>query len=471
MWTSTDPVTANTYPTLTGGDTWTYNWTTADPDHPCTALTYTVTVNDGSGAVEIFPAAGSSWLSFTNNNNCTGTLTGTYPLTGGNFDVIMTVTDPDGNADTQTFTIGGLAVTKDTYFVFCSDTSGSMATTISTTAQMSSVPEVRKRSNGVGAGTTTLQLQGGGGTPGRVNDPTGGTDDAQLCIVNGMTVSGNGITSGTTVVSGGGGNTMTLSQAHNSNNNDVLTFSLTQAQKTADYNSVTNFRGLLQDFYATGGTAASGNSDPATNGQDMYDSHLYWYHNGQERPLGYLGFQVQGGAAVATIGPAGYFPDAEQIVVTAWADESNGSATGYYASPGDTGPNTWNDRTSTTVVDLVDDCVTTKAFIAALETAAGNNTIYRGIAFRVSNGTGTQDLEEIMGPNGYAQTGGRTANGYDGSFLPEATAYTVNTQSLYLESNGAPTRITYSGNVTNGGTNAYYFNLVRAELNAIGFSL
>ena len=471
LWTSTDPVTANTYPTLTGGDTWTYNWTTNDPDHPCTALDYTVTVNDGSGAVEIFPAAGSSWLSFTNNNNCTGTLTGTYPLTGGNFDVIMTVKDPDNLVDTQTFTIGGLAVTKDTYFVFTSDTSGSMNTTIQTTAAMSSVPEVRKTSNGTQSGSTSLQLSFGGGTPGRVNDPSGGTDDAHLCIVNGMTVSGNGIASGTTVVSGGGGTTLVLSQVQNSSNGDVITFSLTQAQKTADYNSTTNFRGLLQDFYATGGTAASGNSDPATNGQDMYDSHLYWYHSGQERPLGYLGFQVQGGAAVATIGPGGYFPDAEQIVVTAWADESNNSNIGYKASPGETGAGTWNDRANTTNADLVDDCVTTKAFIAALETAAGNNTIYRGIAFRVLNGTSTQDLEQIMGPNGYAQTGGRTANGYDSSFNPEALAYTVNTQSLYLESNGAPTRITYSGNVTNGGTTSYYYNLVRAELNAIGFSL
>ena len=478
IWTSTDPVTANTYPTLTGGDTWTYNWTTADPDHPCTSLTYTITVNDGTGPVEIFPAAGSSWLSFTNNNNCTGTLTGTYPVTGGNFEVIMKVEDPDGNHDFQQFDIGGLAVTKDTYFVFTSDTSGSMVTTIQNTAQMSSVPQVRKQSNGNNSGTTTLNLQGGGGTPGRVNDPAGGTDDAQLCIVDGMTVSGNGITAGTTVVSGGGGNNLVLSLPHNTSNGDVITFELTQAQKTADYNSVTNFRGLLQDFYATGGTASGTgnpggvpNTDPATNGQDMYDSHIYWYHNPQERPIGYLGFQAQGGAAVATIGPAGYFPDADQIVVTAWADESNNSNIGYNASPGDTGAGTWNDRQNSTVVDLTGDVTAVKGFINALETAAGNNTIYRGIAFRVLNGTGTQDLEEIMGPNGFAQTGGRTVNGYDNSFLPEATAYNVNTQSLRAESHGAPTRITYSGNVTNGGSNAYYFNLVRAELNAIGFSL
>ena len=477
VWTSTDPVTAGTYPNLTGGDTWNYNRTTADPDHPCTDLTYVITVNDGTGPVEIFPAAGSSWLSFTNNNNCTGTLTGTYPATGGFFDVIMTVTDPDGNSDAQTFTIGGLAVTKDTYFVFTSDTSGSMASTIQTTAQMSSVPQVRKQSNGNNSGTTTLNLNTAGGNPGRVNDISGNTDDSHLCIVNGMTVSGNGITAGTTVVSGGGTNTLTLSQPQNTSNGDVITFELTQAQKTADYNSTTNFRGLLQDFYATGGTASGTgnpggvpNTDPATNGQDMYDSHIYWYHQPHERPIGYLGFQAQGGSAVATIGPAGYFPDADQIVVTGWADESSNGNNTYEASAGETGANTWNDRANTTNLNILSDVTATKGFISALEAAAGNNTIYRGIFFRVL-ATGTNDLEQILGPNGFAQTGGRFVNGYDNSFAPEASAYIVATQSLRAESHGAPTRITYSGNVTNGGSNSYYFNLVRAELNAIGFNL
>ena len=117
LWTSTDPVTAATYPNLTGGDTWTYNWTTNDPDHACSQLNYVITV-DG---VEIFPTLNASWLTFTDNGNCTGTLTGTYPNAGGNYVVVMTVADPDPNADVQTFTIGGLAVTQNTYFTFWSD--------------------------------------------------------------------------------------------------------------------------------------------------------------------------------------------------------------------------------------------------------------------------------------------------------------------------------------------------------------
>ena len=98
-WTSTDPVAADTYPNLEAGDTWTYNWTTSDDNTPCADLDYLITV-DG---VEIFPAAGASWLTFTDNGDCTGTLTGTYP--GGNINVVMTVTDNDGLSATQDFTM------------------------------------------------------------------------------------------------------------------------------------------------------------------------------------------------------------------------------------------------------------------------------------------------------------------------------------------------------------------------------
>jgi len=119
-WTSIDPVAAETYPNLEAGDTWTYNWSTSDDNTLCSDLDYFITV-DG---IEIFPTAGASWLVFTDNNDCTGTLTGPYP--GGNIDVMMTVTDNDGLSATQSFTISGLTVTGDTFFQFWSDTSGSI---------------------------------------------------------------------------------------------------------------------------------------------------------------------------------------------------------------------------------------------------------------------------------------------------------------------------------------------------------
>ena len=501
IWTSDDPVTLNTYPNLIGGDAWTYTWTTADPDTPCASLIYTITVNafDGNGPITIFTTGGGqtglTWLTFTPdpNNNCTGTLSGTYPPAAGNFEVLMEVSDGTAN-DTQTFTIGGLTVSKNTYFVFCSDSSGSMRETIRATAEMSSVPKAVCKTLSTSVGSPDLFLTSGTAA-GSVDDPSGNTDDSFFCIVPGMQVSGNGIPAGTTVVSLGtfaaGDYDVELSNNPTSAAGDIITFTLTQAQKTADYGSANNFRNLLQDFYATGGTASGAgnpgnvpNTNPVTNGQNDYDDHLYWYHNGEERPLGYLGFQKQQaqGINVATIGATGFFPLASNIVVMAWADESAGAGT-YQASPGEIGSTSWNNRnvafpTATvagTNPQITGDVTAVQDFIEDLEIASGNNTIYRGIAFRVNNTTvapnNGQDLEEIMGPNGFAQTGGRTGNGYSSSFAPDATAYTVSTQSLYDVSNSAPAKITYVGNVTEASTETYYYNLVRAQLNAIGFNL
>jgi len=518
IWTSDDPVTLNTYPALTGGDAWTYTWTTSDADHPCSDLKYTITVNENNtGPVTIFttqngPVAGVSWLTFTPdpNNNCTGTLSGTYPATGGNFEVVMTVEDPDPNFNSQTFTIGGILVSKDTYFCFYSDTSGSMNSTIITTAIMSSVPEVKAKLHQNASGVTMVMARGN--QAGRVNDANGETDQAHLCIVDDMLVSGPGVPVGTTVLNDGapssGLRALTLSLPSGttltSQTGDIITFTRTQAQKTADYTNTTSFRNLLQDFYATGGTAANNNTNTATNGQDDYDNHLYWFHNGQERPLGYLGFQAQGGALVATIGagtyPNPFFPSAKNIVVMAWADESGGVSAGggttYEASPSESGSGTWNDRVNTTNATLLDDISKTRSFITIIEAQAANaglssSDMYRGIAFRVTKvnadgSTANNDLEEIMGPGGFAQTGGRFSPSppgttpYSNSFAPQAFAYSENSpeRSFKSFSNGAPKRITYVGNVSDGASfgsatqaQTYYYGLVKSELISIGFNV
>ena len=431
IWTSTDPVTANTYPNLTGGDTWTYNWTTNDPDHPCSALVYTT------------PSL-PSWLTFTDNGDCTGTLSGTFPTNGGNFPVTLTVTDPDGNADTQTFTIGGLGVTKDTYFVFWSDVSGSMNTTITQTAQMVSVPEVRIQAGAQGSNPNLLTVVGGN-SAGKVDETNGDTSSAFLCVTVGMEVTGTGIPAGTTVVAGGG-MTIQLSNSHTASSGDIITFTTTQAQKDTDYADTNNLRNLLQDFYATGGTKGSGNADPATNGQDMYDSHLYWNHMGPERQIQYF---ANGGAG-DTIGAGGYFPNAANIFILGFADESSNYPL-------------WNNRNSGTDQNILDDVALVKSFVTTLETAAGNNQILRGSFMSVNGGAGSgTDIHQFLGPDGFCATGGRTLNGF--IYPPEATAYNQTTQTLFPESTGSPTRFRYRGNVTDGGGSTYYYNEIRQAL-------
>jgi|TARA_R100000479_G_scaffold176289_1_gene130012 hypothetical protein len=452
VWTSTDPVTANTYPNLTGGDTWTYNWTVADVDTPCGNLTF---------PSQTIP----SWLTFTNNGDCTGTLTGTLPATGGNFPVQLNVSDGTSTAS-QSFTIGGLAVTKDTYFVFWSDTSGSMGTTIQVMSQMVSAAEVKVFLGPNGQSGTNINLNPlvnnsiVNNESKKINTSSGKASSAFLCITNGMEVSGTGVPAGTTVQSGGGGSNIVLSNSITASTNQVLTFTTTQAQKDTDYADSTNLRNLLQDFYATGGTKGSGNTDTATNGQDMYDSHIYWGHMVEERQIQYLSNAGEG----FTIGSSGYFPDAENIVILGFADESSSY------SIDQTGPNSWADRQNTTVADIVSDIQDVQTYINNIETAAGNNSIYRAIFYNVQEtGTNGASLEPILGETGLCATGGRAVNGF--TYAPDATAYNINTQTLYPQSSGAPTRIAYRDNMTNGSTASFYYNQVRAGLNSIGFSL
>ena len=450
IWTSTDPVTANTYPNLTGGDTWTYNWTTNDPDHPCNLLTYTFAST---------PAA--PWLTFVDNGDCTGTLSGTYPPTGGSYTVTLTVTDPDFLSDSQSFVIGGLAVTKDTYFVNWSDVSGSMNSTIKVTAQMSSIPKVFAKSNGP-TNNNTFNFDVSQPDTQFVSNPNGTTKSAGLCVRVGMEVSGTGITAGTLVTAINlATNSCTLDSVNTSPNSSTTTFTMTEALYVADYADVTNFRNLYQDYYQTGGTEsgvgnAGGvpNTNAATNGRDQYDSHIYWGHSGAERQIDMLGNRGQGGLAT--------FSGAVNIVFMGWGDESS-----QYELTG-SGSGSWADRQNSTVPEILTDVNSVKNYISTMETAAGNNSIYRGIFFKV-NGS-TPDLGPLLNNGGFVGTGGRTANGFSGSYLPEALAYNPTTQSLFPESSGAPTRITYSSNVTPGAAQSVFYNLVKAELIAIGYT-
>jgi len=475
LWTSTDPVTANTYPNLTGNDVWTYNWTTTDPDHPCTDLTYTITV-DG---VEIFPAAGSSWLSFVNNNDCTGTLSGTYPAAGGNYVVQMIVEDPDGLVDTQTFTIGGLAVTKDTYFVTWHDTSGSMNSTIFQTSQISSVPVFYTQSTGQFTGTDQLRLSNGVNT-GLVSNPNGLTSKSYLLIRAGMSVTGNGIPPNTIVGTANIGNpdiflvdaTTGIQTLQNTNNGDIITFSLTDAMVLADYQDPNNLRNLLQDFYAVGQTLAQEiaggvTPNPATNGQDMYDSHLYWGHSPAERQIDMMNNRGQG----TTIGTGGYFPDADNLMFLCFADESDN-----YGLNG-VGNGRWADRQNSMVANLNTDVNSVVNFINTVEAAAGNNSIYRSTFFQVNGAT--PDLAPLVADGGNAGTdgGGLLPFGINGTeFTPPAATFagysSAQFQQMTAWSTGAPIRLRWRSDLNNvpATPGAYWYNQIRTALINHGYT-
>jgi hypothetical protein len=480
-WTSIDPVAAETYPNLQPNDTWTYNWTTSDDNTPCADLDYVITV-DG---VEIFPAAGASWLVFTDNGDCTGTLTGPYP--GGNINVVMTVTDNDGLSATQDFIISGLTVTGDTYFQFWSDTSGSMDTTIEVTSQIASMTGIKMASSFTASGATVIKTRANVTVGLATNyDASAGSGvvGAHLLVRDGMEITGTGIPAGTFVVTGQ--NPSTSFGLVNANGSPValpssigtgfeLTFNLTDALKSADYADTSNLRNLLQDFYATGGTEANGNTDRATNGSDEFESRVYWGMSFEERQIGMLANKGLGD----TIGPGGYFPDADNVVILAFGDESGGNnpATNYAMDC--SGSICWENRDNATNPNMVADIGAVRSFISTLETAAGTTNIYRSKFFHTIGGAGT--IAPLVSPNGLLAAANfnnpPVSDSYPAGDIGEplsipATAYT-NVTMLNDYTTSTPPRMYWSVDLDNFPANPeqYWYDQIKDTLVTMGFNV
>jgi len=471
LWTSTDPVTLNTYPNLTGNDVWTYNWTTSDPDTACNDLTYVITV-DG---VEIYPAAGSSWLTFTDNGDCTGTLSGSYPSTGGNFTVQMIVNDPDGGSDTQSFTIGGLAVTQNTYFVSWQDSSGSMSNTIQATSQISSVPVFYCKGQILaGSEIRATRDQDPNIEYGLVNDINNIVYYANLLVREDMLFTYPGIPANifidTITNSTNFSRIISLKDINGNPYNHGLTpsstlvnfeFSLTDSMKIADYQNSNNLRNLLQDYYATGGTYSDGNTNSATNGSDMYDSHIIWGHSEEERQIQMMSNKGLG----STTGPTGTFPNADKVVFLAFGDESDISA-GYQLNNVYTGAGSWSDRANTVVQNIEDDVIGLRDYISTIETTAGNNSIYRSTFFQ-PNPPNAGSLEPLV-----SNVGGLLQYGINGSVFtpPAASAYTnAAFQDMVDYATNGPIRVKYRSGLSDVNAQSYWYNQIKAALLDHGF--
>ena len=311
-----------------------------------------------------------------------------------------------------------------------------MVDAIRTTAKMTSVPEVYTRitNSNTGSGTNTVNL---GNTvqanlvSGRVSAPNGQTAKSFYCINIGMTVVGVGaaaarVQAGTVVTGYTAGSSANLAtaqfnQTHTLLQNDIVKFERTSAMMAVDYANPANFRNLLQDFYQTGGTESGvgnpggvPNTNAATNGRDMYNSHLYWSHQNAERQIAFFSGGENGTPADGTNYNT-IWPSAERVQVIAMADESSA-----YSLAG-SGPNTWADRANSTVTAITDDVTTVKSFISNIVAAAGTNQIYRGIFIPIDYSTGSNgvQIDPLLADDGLMATGGLTANGF--AYAPEAT--------------------------------------------------
>jgi len=430
-WTSTNPVSANTYPNLTAGDQWDYNWTTADPDTPCADLTYVITVTDvTTSTVYTLPDA-NQWLTFTPDgaNNCAGTLSGQYPATGGAWTVNMTVSDnsnPTPLSDTDNFTIAGIVPTINTYFVNWFDASGSLNGAGSVLSQASSIGYVRAvNATTVNGNSVTLQ---NGNAEGPTlngefnNDMVDITNtyrplNSQYLIVDGMELFVMNQTTGVETTTGAfvinqpvgviGNNIINLDANVTLTQFSALVFRRTAAQKKADYNggSVANtrltMRSFLQDFYATGLTEAQEDAafianNPATNGSDQYDLKVKFGWRGGQAAEHQISFLSNCNNGPLLTGAGEMFENADTVTFMAWGDESNDymdtlSYTDRSVGTTPTGP---TDGLGGPLI--VSDVQTVQNYITAAETATGSNQIWKGISFNLLGGPSTANLVQAM---------------------------------------------------------------------------
>jgi hypothetical protein len=383
---------------------------------------------------------------------------------------------------TTTTTTSAIPVTGNSYFTFWSDVSGSMNNTIAVTAQIASVTGVKVLvSPDVPAGSTEIQL-GYGNQVNKVTvqAPSGNTTGgAYLCVVPGMEAIHPSIPAGTFVTTGS--NSLTFNLVDINGNpvattadivqgpNGVVTFNLTDAQKTADYQNTSNLRNLLQDFYATGGTEASGNTDRATNGSDEFEARVYWCHSGEERQISMLSNKGLGG----TIDGAGYFPNADSIVIMAFGDESGigYNMDGEYPS---SGPR-WANRASQTNSRIVDDISSVRTFVTNIESAAGNTNIYRAKFFHPQPGPlyVFSTIKPLVSPEGLLNAGINGAAVVSSIGSVPATAYNSSTDNLINFPSASPVRFTWSADLDNSPANPeqYWYDQIRNALIDFGYGV
>ena len=386
-----------------------------------------------------------------------------------------------------------IPVTGNSYFTFWSDTSGSMDDTIAVTAQIASVTGVKSAVAGTqSVGQEKISLVSSTNANIRVTEQQGGIGDtaskAFLCIVDGMEAIHPSIPSGTFVEFSGfdpstnqptfdlldsGGTSVALTA--DIGPSGVVTFNLTDAQKSADYANTSNLRNLLQDFYATGGTEASGNTDRATNGSDEFEARVYWCHSGEERQIQMLSNKGLGG----TIDGAGYFPDADSLVIMAFGDESG---TGYNMDGEFTTGTAWKNREVDTNARIKEDIGNLRNFVTDIETAAGNTNIYRAKFFhpKATSGYTFSTIKPLVSPTGLLNAGINGADvltsynagqpGQPASKPASAYGPVDNVQDF---PSASPARFAWSADLDNSPANPqqYWYDEIRNALIAFGYGV
>ena len=159
--------------------------------------------------------------------------------------------------------------------------------------------------------------------------------------------------------------------------------SMNNSENALQQMKTNSLKSVLQDLYATGETAANGNTDASTNGSSAYDSHVILrdqtYNWSDERTLAALS-DPDVKDYISTSSQNSFPSDAENVIFMIFQDEANGV---YHGS------NWTNTTTRTTTFNT--DIANLRSRVATLN--ATNSTFYRGIIFQVD---GNADFKTLM---------------------------------------------------------------------------
>ena len=160
-----------------------------------------------------------------------------------------------------------------------------------------------------------------------------------------------------------------------------------------------SLKAVLQDLYATGGTASSGNTNNATNGSDAYDSHVsIVYEDDNDNNTKWQNERTWAALSDNDVndflsnGHNNFPADADNVVFLLFQDEAQGSqGADYHDNPAD-GQIQGSHAT---------DIATLRSRINTLNSS--NNNFYRGVVFQVegANNSGFKAyLQAVQGSTG-----------------------------------------------------------------------
>ena len=180
-----------------------------------------------------------------------------------------------------------------------------------------------------------------------------------------------------------------------------------------------------------------------------------------------------------TIDATGYFPDADNLVIMAFGDESG---QGYNMDGEFTTGGAWENRDVLTNARIKEDIANLRDFVEDIETAAGNTNIYRAKFFHpeATSGYTFSTIKPLVSPTGLLNAGINGADvltsynaGQPGQPASKSASAYGPEQNVQDFPSASPARFAWSADLDNSPANPqqYWYDEIRNALIAFGYGV